>query len=90
MSTKRKAPAPQKPIDPKIAEVIKEEANRGRRSPAAIDAKRRWVQFCREYEALLEYGTEADLLEAVTRLRLPVDSDGWERLRKEYREHRRS
>ena len=59
-------------------------------APSAIDARKKWDLLSREFEQLLNRGTEADFLAAVTRLKLPVESDGIQRLLEIFRANRRS
>ena len=58
-----------------IREVMKEEASRGRRSPAQIEAQRERIQFSREIEKHRTEGTEATFLAAMRELRPSVDSE---------------
>jgi hypothetical protein len=79
-----------KPKNKQIADVMKEEKSRGKRSPAAISAERNHIRLQREFEKLLTRGTEAEFVAAVTRLRLPADSGGLQKLLELFRELRES
>ncbi len=48
-----------------IADVMREEQNRGKRSPAALDAKKDGFGSVKEFEKILDRGTEKDLVAAV-------------------------
>jgi hypothetical protein len=73
-----------------IAEVIRDERNRGRRGPASSDARRRQLELKRGFEMLLARGTEAEFCEAMRALGVAFGSPRFQKALQIWRENRQS